>query len=145
MTKKEVDEFLKKAHVFYVATVDQKGDPKVRPFGAHVYEDGELYFMTMKLSNKVHKQMLKHRRIEICAYSDKDDTREWIRLTGKVKFVQDKDLVLKFMTAAPPAAQKHMENPFFKWGASKLVHPFILEDATVSYCNFFKKDKVYKL
>ena len=144
MNKKQVDEFLTKAHVFYVATVDKKGNPKVRPFGAHVYEDGELYFMTMKLSNKVHKQMKKHRRIEICAYSD-EDKREWIRLTGKVKFVQDPALVRKFMTAAPPAAQKHMENPVFSFVASKLVHPFKLEDATVSYCNFFKKDKVYKL
>ena len=144
MNKKQVDEFLKKAHVFYVATVDQKGNARVRPFGAHVYQDGELYFMTMKLSNKVHKQMKKHPQIEICAYSDQDK-REWIRLNGKVKFIKDKDLVLKFMSSAPPAAQKHMENPFFSWGASKLVHPFILEDATVSYCNFFKKDKVYKL
>jgi len=144
MTKQEVDEFLTKAHVFYVATVDRKGNPKVRPFGAHVYEDGELYFMTMKLSNKVHKQMKRHRKIEICAYADQDK-REWIRLSGKVKFVKDRDLVLKFMSAAPPAAQKHMANPAFSSIASKLVHPFILEHAEVSYCNFFKRPKVTKL
>ena len=71
---KEVYEFLKKAVVFYIATMD--GDkPRVRPFGAlNIYED-RLYLQTGKIKD-VSKQISVNPNVEICAF--KDGT--WIRI-----------------------------------------------------------------
>ena len=53
---KEVQEFLKSAGVYYLATVDNN-KPKVRPFGtAEIFED-HLYIQTGK-SKDVYKQIL---------------------------------------------------------------------------------------
>jgi uncharacterized pyridoxamine 5'-phosphate oxidase family protein len=68
--------FLKKAQVYYLATVE--GDqPRVRPFGtAHIFE-GKLYIQTGKKKN-VSKQIAVNPKVEICAYKD----GEWLRVAG---------------------------------------------------------------
>jgi uncharacterized pyridoxamine 5'-phosphate oxidase family protein len=70
----EVYDFLKKAGVYYLATVE--GDqPRVRPFGTyHIFED-KLYIQTGKVKD-VSKQMRVNPRIEICAMSE----GSWIRI-----------------------------------------------------------------
>ena len=75
---KEVQEFLKKCGVYYLATVD--GDkPKVRPFGtAEIFED-HLYIQTGKSKN-VSKQIEKNPKVELCGFKD----GKWIRVTGKL-------------------------------------------------------------
>lgn len=74
----EVCEFLQKAHVFYVATVE--GDqPRVRPFGiAHII-DGKLCIMTGKRKPVSH-QLAANPNAEICACVG----TEWIRIAGKL-------------------------------------------------------------
>lgn len=71
-----VCEFLQKAHVFYVATVE--GDqPRVRPFGiAHII-DGRLCVMTGKCK-PVSKQIAANAKVEICACIG----TEWVRVAG---------------------------------------------------------------
>ena len=71
---KEVYEFLKKAGVYYLATMD--GDqPRVRPFGTiNIFED-KLYIQTGK-SKDVSQQMMKNPKIEICAMNSDG----WIRI-----------------------------------------------------------------
>lgn len=61
-----VYEFLKEAHVYYLATVE--GDqPRVRPFGtAHVFED-KLYIQTGAIKPVSH-QILENPKVEICAF-----------------------------------------------------------------------------
>ena len=73
-----VCEFLKKAGVYYLATVE--GDqPRVRPFGtAHIFE-GKLYIQTGKVK-PVSKQIANNPKVEICAF--KDGT--WLRLAGEL-------------------------------------------------------------
>lgn len=73
-----VCEFLKKAGVYYLATVE--GDqPRVRPFGtAHIFE-GKLYIQTGKVKS-VSKQIANNPKVEICAF--KDGT--WLRLAGEL-------------------------------------------------------------
>ena len=70
--------FLKKAGVYYLATVD--GDqPRVRPFGtAHIFE-GKLYIQTGK-EKSVSKQLAANPKAEICAF--KDGT--WLRVAGEL-------------------------------------------------------------
>ena len=75
---KEVQQFLKDAGTYYLATVD--GDlPKVRPFGTAEIYDNHLYIQTGKKKD-VFKQIEKNPNVELCAYKDGD----WIRVSGKL-------------------------------------------------------------
>ena len=73
-----VCEFLKKAGVYYLATVE--GDqPRVRPFGtAHIFE-GKLYIQTGKVK-PVSKQLAVNPKAEICAFKN----GEWLRIAGEL-------------------------------------------------------------
>ncbi len=88
----EVFTFLKeKAPTYYLATVDAKGNPRVRPFGTvDIFED-KLYIQTGK-SKDVYKQILAHPRAEICAC----DGPRWVRISAD--FIPDER----------PKASKHM-------------------------------------
>ncbi len=73
---KRVEQFLKDAETYYLATAD--GDqPRVRPFGtAHVFED-KLYIQTGKVK-EVSKQIQANPKVEICAFMD----GRWLRVAG---------------------------------------------------------------
>ena len=71
---KRVREFLKKAGVYYLATVE--GDqPRVRPFGTVNEFEGKIYVQTGKVKPTSH-QLSKNPKAEICAFCD----GEWIRV-----------------------------------------------------------------
>jgi uncharacterized pyridoxamine 5'-phosphate oxidase family protein len=73
----EVYEFLKKANVYYLATVD--GDePKVRPFGTYSIFEGKLYIQTGKVK-PVSKQILANPHVELCAF----EGGTWIRIAAE--------------------------------------------------------------
>ena len=75
---KEVQEFLKEAKVYYLATVDNN-KPRVRPFGtALVYHD-KLYIQTGRVK-AVSKQLAANPKAEICAFKD----GKWVRITGEL-------------------------------------------------------------
>lgn len=92
-------DFLKKANVYYLATVE--GDqPRVRPFGtAHVFE-GRLYIQTGKVK-EVSKQLLANPKAEICAFME----GEWIRVTGEL-VEDDRVEARQSMLDAYPSLQK---------------------------------------
>ena len=72
---KRVLEFLKKAEVYYLATVE--GDqPRVRPFGTINEFEGRLYIQTGKVKPTSH-QLADNPKAEICAFCD----GAWIRVT----------------------------------------------------------------
>ena len=75
---KRVEEFLKKAGVYYLATVE--GDqPRVRPFGTiHIFED-KLYIQTGKVKD-VSRQIHANPKVEICAFTD----GRWLRVAGEL-------------------------------------------------------------
>ena len=84
---KRVEQFLKEAETYYLATLD--GDqPRVRPFGtAHVFE-GKLYIQTGKVK-PVSKQIHENPKVEICAFKD----GKWLRVSGEL--VEDERLEAK--------------------------------------------------
>ena len=92
-------EFLKKADVYYLATVD--GDqPRVRPFGTeHIFE-GRLYIQTGKVKD-VSKQLLENPKAEICAFMK----GEWIRVSGELA-EDDRSEARQSMLDAYPSLQK---------------------------------------
>ena len=94
-----VEQFLKKAGVYYLATVD--GDqPRVRPFGtAHIFE-GKLYIQTGKVKN-VSKQIHANPKVEICAFCE----GQWVRVEGTL--AEDERMEAKqSMLDAYPELQK---------------------------------------
>ena len=75
---REVQEFLKKCGVYYLATVE--GDlPKVRPFGTAEIFDNHLYIQTGKKKD-VFKQIEKNPNVELSGFVD----GKWIRVSGKL-------------------------------------------------------------
>ncbi|MCR5395845.1 MAG: pyridoxamine 5'-phosphate oxidase family protein [Lachnospiraceae bacterium] len=75
---KRVEQFLKEAQTYFLATVD--GDqPRVRPFGTiHIFGD-KLYIQTGK-SKDVSKQIQANPKVELSAFKD----GEWIRVAGEL-------------------------------------------------------------
>ena len=71
---KRVYDFLKKAEVYYLATIE--GDrPRVRPFGTVNEFDGKLYIQTGKVKHTSH-QLALNPKAELCAFKD----GSWIRV-----------------------------------------------------------------
>ena len=96
---KKVEEFLKNAETYYLATVE--GDqPRVRPFGTiHIFED-KLYIQTGKVKD-VSKQLHANPKAEICAFKD----GQWLRVAGEL--VEDDRLEAKqSMLDAYPMLQR---------------------------------------
>lgn len=76
--KKDVVEFIKKAGVYYLATMD--GDqPRVRPFGTINLFNDKVYIQTGKVKD-VSKQIAANPKVEISACVG----GEWIRVCGKL-------------------------------------------------------------
>ena len=70
--------FLKDCKTFYIATVTENGEPRVRPFGACCGYEGKLYIVTNNTKD-VFKQMMKNPNVEISGMFE----GKWIRLNGK--------------------------------------------------------------
>lgn len=81
-------DFLKECGIYYIATVNENA-PAVRPFGAVMEYDGELYISTAKYKS-VYEQFIKNNRIQIVAL--KTGTRDWIRIDGKIVEIHNLDI-----------------------------------------------------
>ena len=120
---KRVEQFLKDAETYYLATVE--GDqPRVRPFGTiHIFED-KLYIQTGKVKD-VSKQLHANPRAEICAF--KDGT--WLRVAGKL--VEDDRLEARqsMLDAYPQLQQMYAADD----GNTEV---FYFEDAVATFSSF---------
>jgi len=120
---KKVYEFLKKAEVYYLATVE--GDqPRVRPFGTIDIFEGKLYIQTGKIK-PVANQMKANPKIEISAMAD----GKWIRIAAEA--VLDEDIT----------AQEHMLESYpnlktmYQPGDGN-TEVYYLKNATAQICSF---------
>ena len=74
-------EFIKECKVFYFSTVS--GDePRTRPFGA-IMLDGDNFYVTTGKKGNTYKQVLLNPNVQIVALLN--GTRNWVRITGKVR------------------------------------------------------------
>ena len=92
---KRVYDFLKKAEVYYLATVED-GQPRVRPFGTVNEFEGKLYIQTGKVK-PTSKQLAANPKAEICAFCD----GAWIRVACEL-VEDDRFEAKKFMLDAYP-------------------------------------------
>ena len=126
---KRVYDFLKKAEVYYLATVE--GDqPRVRPFGtAHIFE-GKLYIQTGKVK-PVSKQLGANPKAEICAFQN----GTWVRIAGEL--VEDDRVEAKksLLDAYPSLRRMYDEND----GNTQVLY---FKHAVVTFASFGKEPEV---
>lgn len=101
----EVMEFLGEAPAAFATLQGNK--PKVRFFGFKMEDNGNLYFSTDKRKN-VYKELVNNNNVEICSFPNKDNL--WIRIEGKVEFVEDVELNKKAFSILPILEQAY-ESP----------------------------------
>jgi len=73
----EVLAFLKEAHTYFIATIND-GKPEVRPFGTIAQFEDRLYIQTGRVKD-VCKQILADPAIAICAFDGKGT---WLRINA---------------------------------------------------------------
>ncbi len=92
----KVNEYLSKAGVFFLATVE--GDqPKVRPLGAHMEMDGKVIFGVGDFK-AVYRQLVANPKTEIVAMGENG---HWMRYTGKAVFETDEKYANAMLEATP--------------------------------------------
>ncbi|MBQ2479271.1 MAG: pyridoxamine 5'-phosphate oxidase family protein [Erysipelotrichales bacterium] len=91
----KVYDFLEKAPVFYFLT-SVGGQPKGRPFGFKMLEDGKIYFGCGTFKN-VFRQLSENPKVEVLAVAG----NEFMRYDGTAAIVKDEKLLEKVHAAMP--------------------------------------------
>ena len=112
-----IKDFLAEAGVFFMATADG-AQPKLRPLGAFLEEDGKLIFGVGDFKD-VYRQMTKNPLVEIVAC--KPDGH-WLRYTGRAVFETDPKYAEEMIRSS------HLEAIYNEQTGNKLM-TFHLEDA----------------
>lgn len=129
----KVNEYLDKAQIFYVSTID--GDkPKCRPFGFKMIHDGKLYFGVGTFKN-CYRQMQENPNTEIVA----SDGQGFLRYYGKAVFVDDPALFEQACAEADYLPKMYNEQTGRKLGM------FYLADATAEFCSLFQVEESLSL
>ena len=126
---KRVLEFLKKAEVYYLATVE--GDqPRVRPFGTVNLFEGRLYIQTGKIK-PTSRQLAENPKAELCAFSE----GAWLRVACEL--IEDDRLEAKksMLDAYPNLRHMYDEND----GNTQVLY---MQNATATFCAFGKTPEV---
>ncbi|MBE6941315.1 MAG: NimC/NimA family protein [Ruminococcaceae bacterium] len=126
---KRVYDFLKKAEVYYLATVEGN-QPRVRPFGTVNEIEGKLYIQTGKVK-PTSQQLIANPKAEICAFT----SGEWIRVACEL--VEDDRFEAKksMLDAYPNLRGMYDEND----GNTQV---FYMKNATATFCAFGKASEV---
>ena len=107
----------------FAGTVGLDGRPQVRPAWFAFEQDGALYFLTRK-SSRMYAELSKKPYVQFCC-ADRD-TQTTVRLSGKVCFTEEQEL-LDRAAAACPAVLRHANGEkkqliaFFLLGAEILA------------------------
>lgn len=92
MSIDDVLRFLYENATVHLATVDDKGFPRVRPFTLLTYSGGRLYFATQR-KKAVYKELMSNPNIELSVASP---NAHWLRLRGRAVFLAEdrKDAII---------------------------------------------------
>lgn len=105
---------------FYVATVNN-GLPAVRPFGAVMEYNGELYLATANFKD-VYKQLKAEKNVQLAA--TKAASMDWLRITGRAEEVHELAIKEKMLEACPVLVDlfKSADNEVFAVFCIKDMH-----------------------
>ena len=128
---KKVEQFLKEAGTYYLATID--GDqPRVRPFGTiHIFED-KMYLQTGKIKD-VSRQIHANPKVEICAFKD----GEWVRVAGELVEDDRREAKQSMLDAYPSLQQMYSAD-------DANTEVFYIKNATAIFSSFTKAPEVIK-
>ena len=122
---KRVLEFLQKAEVYYLATVE--GDqPRVRPFGTVNEFEGRLYIQTGKVK-PTSRQLAANSKAEICAFTD----GEWVRVSCELVEDDRFEARKSMLDAYPNLRGMYDEND----GNTQVLY---MKNAVATFCAFGK-------
>jgi uncharacterized pyridoxamine 5'-phosphate oxidase family protein len=127
-------EFLEKNQMQYMATVGLDGKPKVRPFQYMFEDEGKLWFCT---SNKkeVYREMQNQPYIELSA---SNDNVMWLRIEGKVVFVDNINMKEKVLEISP------LVKGIYKEANNPDLEVFYLQEAIASLSEIGKPPIIIK-
>jgi len=108
----QILDFLKKNTVGYFATVEGR-QPRVRPFGFGLYEEGAFWFCTNS-TKSVYAQLKETPYAEICFSSE--GYAQNLRICGQVRFSDRREDKAKVMDAMPGVKMLYQspDNPVFE-------------------------------
>lgn len=122
---KRVLEFLQKAEVYYLATVE--GDqPRVRPFGTVNEFEGRLYIQTGKVK-PTSRQLAANSKAEICAFTN----GEWLRVACDLVEDDRFEARKSMLDAYPNLRGMYDEND----GNTQVLY---MKNAVATFCAFGK-------
>ena len=117
--------FLKKAEVYYLATVE--GDqPRVRPFGTIHEFEGRLYLQTGRVK-PTSRQLAQNPKAELCAFSD----GRWLRVSCELVLDDRLEAKKSMLDAYPSLRAMYSEND----GNTEVYY---LKNATATFSAFGK-------
>ena len=126
----KIVEELKKAGVFYIATVENN-QPRVRPFGSITEIEGKAYICSGNFK-EFYKQVKENPRVEI---SGMYEGPTWLRITAKL--IEDNRLEVQKTILDDPTGPKGLYEP----GDGKFV-TFRLEIERALKCNFMGTEEI---
>ncbi|MBR2557200.1 MAG: pyridoxamine 5'-phosphate oxidase family protein [Methanobrevibacter sp.] len=127
----KIDEFLTRAEVFYLATVD--GDqPKCRPLGFHLLEDDKIYFGVGTFKN-VYKQLQANPKLEVVAW----DGEHFLRYYGEANLEKNENVVKKAFEMMPDIKEVYESNGW-EMGV------FFIDNATAEIRNIMTVEETYE-
>ena len=101
---KRVYDFLKKAEVYYLATVE--GDqPRVRPYNTVELYEGRVYLQTARFKTSS-AQMKQNPKIEIAGMFE----QKWVRITAEAVFDYNPVVVKRMLEHYPLLQKKYSED-----------------------------------
>ena len=120
---KRVYEFLKKAEVYYLATVE--GDqPRVRPFGTVNLFEGKLYIQTGKVK-PTSRQLAANPKAELCAFCE----GTWLRVACELVEDDRTEARRSMLDAYPNLRAMYNEND----GNTQVLY---MQNATATFSAF---------
>ena len=125
-----VFEFLKRAGIWYLSTVDEYGNPQVLTFGAQNIFEGKLYIET-GLKKQVAKQMLAHPRISISGMVED----KWIRLDAYAVYDERLEAQAAMLEANPT-----LKTMYAVGDGNTAV--FYLKNAKANICSLNKEPEI---
>ncbi|NLW70806.1 MAG: NimC/NimA family protein [Eubacteriaceae bacterium] len=134
MGAKKVYDFLKECGTFYIATVENGDQARVRPFGALAYYEDKVYIQTGKSKN-CFKQMVAYPKVEICAMAKGGG---WIRVAGTL-VLDDRKQAIEYVLDENPSLKRMYNSEdgncavlYFK-DATAVINAFGKEPETINF------------
>ena len=106
--------FLGEQRVCRLATVDRRGQPHVVPVW-HILLDGDLYIETSPSSKKGLNLKTNPKMALVVDAGDTFDTYKGVMIQGRVEFVKDKKMLVRFREAMAQRYFGTSEHPGYKY------------------------------